>query len=503
MKRIAFDLGASSGKMMLGEFDGERLQTQIIHRFSNRQVNVGGDLYWDILGIYTNITEGIRKGRVLAGEAIGSLGMDSYCNDFGLIGKNGDLVTQMRCYRDPRMARMSDEIYRKVGREELHRMTGNQNATFNTVIQLAAMILEGEGYLLENSSRLLHLPDLLTYFLTGNMYSEYTIASVTQMFDFRTNDWHREITKRLGIPTHILGPVIEPGVAAGVFTEHGAREIGVEKIKVIAVGEHDTASAIAALPLTHKNAAYISSGTWSLMGVETEKPIINEDTFRYNIAIEGGVEHRYRMLKNIMGLWLVQECRLEYAKMKKEYDFEELSKLAEKEQPFRSLVDPDDPVFYMPGNMLEKIRDYCTASGQPVPERPGQYIRAVKESLAFKYRWVMEILEKIRGEEIQTIHILGGGGLDLLLNQFTANACGRPVYAGPVEAALMGNFLMQMKAEGEITNISQGREILTKSTDINCFYPENITDWEEHYQYFKTICDRGTIKRCDCFRNRI
>lgn len=490
MKRIAFDLGASSGKMMLGEFDGQYMKTQIIHRFPNRQVGVGGDLYWDILDIYQNLTKGIRKGRSLAGEAIGSLGMDSYCNDFGLIGKNGSLVSQMRCYRDPRMARRTDEIYRKVSREELYRLTGNQIAPFNTVIQLAAMTLEGEGYLLKNCSRLLHLPDLLTYFITGEVFSEYTIASVSQMFNYKTNDWNKEILGRFGIPDQILAPIIEPGEFAGEFTELTARELGVEKIKVAAVGEHDTASAVAALPLTQKSTAYISSGTWSLMGVETKIPIINEDTFRYNIAIEGGVEHRYRMLKNIMGLWLVQECRLEYAKMGWDYSFEELSKLAEKEQPFQSLIDPDDPVFYMPGNMLEKIRNYCTASDQPVPERPGQFIRAVKESLAFKYRWVKEILEKIRGEEIQTIHILGGGGLDELLNQFTANACGTPVYAGPAEAALMGNFLMQMKAGGEITDISQGREILSRSIKISRFYPENTVDWEEHYLYFKSLLKR-------------
>lgn len=492
MKRIAFDLGASSGKMMLGEFDGERLRTQEIHRFTNRQVSAAGGLYWDFLGIYRNLAEGIRKGRALAGEAIGSLGMDSFCNDFGLVGRNGALVTQMHCYRDPRAARWESEIYRKVGKEELHRMTGNQNALFNTVIQLAAMQLEGEGYLLENGGKLLHLPDLLSYLLTGRMYSEYTMASVTQMFDYGTDDWHQEILRRFGITEEILSPVLHPGQTVGRFTNEAAREIGVEKIKVVAVGEHDTASAVAALPITQKNIAYISSGTWSLMGVETEKPVINADTFRYNIAIEGGVEHRYRMLKNIMGLWLVQECRLEYIKMGKEYSFEELSCLAEKEQPFRSLVDPDDPAFYMPGNMLEKIQTFCQNTGQPVPETPGQFVRTAKESLAFKYRWVMEKLETIRAGKIQRIHILGGGGQDRQLNQFTADACGRPVDAGPAEAALMGNFLMQMKADGEIADITQGREILARSIEISTYDPRQTAVWEEHYQYFKTLL------RADC-----
>lgn len=487
MKQIAFDLGASSGKMMLGEFDGTRLKTEVIHRFDNRQINVEGDLYWNFLGIYQNLTEGLRKGCRAAGGPVTSVGMDAYCNDFGLLGKYGDLITQVRCYRDPRTARSEKEIYKILSRRQLHEMTGNQNALFNTVIQLAAMSLQGEGFLLENCETLLHIPDLMTFFLTGEKHSEYTISSVTQMFDYKTNNWHEEILKAFGIPKKILAPIIEPGTIAGTLTEYAAKEIGIPRLQVAAVGEHDTASAVAALPTNKARTAYISSGTWSLMGVETEKPIINEVTFRHNIAVEGGVEHRYRMLKNVMGLWLVQECRLDYQKQGVSYDYGELVRMAGEAPAFRSVLDPDAEEFYMPGDMLNKIRAYCDKSGQPIPETPGQFIRAIEESLAMKYRYVMEILEEILGYRIEAIHILGGGGNDHLLNQFTANACGRPVYAGPTEAALTGNFLMQLMANKEIGSLEEGREIVAASTEILPFEPEDQVLWEEKYQYFKTL----------------
>lgn len=486
MKYIAFDLGASSGKMMLGEFDGDRLDTQVIHRFPNAQISSNGSLYWNFLGIYQHLTEGLRKGFLAAGGEVAGLGLDAYCNDFGLIGKNGDIITQMHCYRDKRTQRSQESIYRIISPKELHELTGNQNALFNTVIQLAAMVQQGDGYLLDNCDTLLHLPDLLTYMLTGEKKSEYTISSVTQMFDYPSNNWHDEILKRFQIPRHILAPIVMPGTIAGHITSDARRELGIGELDVIAVGEHDTASAVAALPGLGKNPAYISSGTWSLMGVETSEIYTNPDTFQYNIAFEGGVE-RYRMLKNVMGLWIVQECRREYQKLGMEYSFGELAELADREKPFLALVDPDWEEFYTPGDMLEKIRKFCRMTGQQVPETPGQFVRTVEESLALKYRWVLEILEKITGETIDVIHILGGGGQDRLLDQFTANACCRPVYAGPTEAALTGNFLMQLKARGEISSVSQGREVVRRSFSLEEFLPSDEKLWEEKYQYFKTL----------------
>ena len=487
MKYIAYDLGASSGKMMLGSFDGNRLDTEVIHRFPNCQISANGSLYWNFLGIYQNLIEGLKTGFRKADGQIAGLGMDSYCNDFGLIGKSGDIITQMHCYRDARTKRNRDKIYDLISEKELHQLTGNQNALFNTAIQLAAMIQQGDGYLLEGCETLLHLPDLLAYMLTGERKSEYTIASVTQMFDYRTNLWHKEVLKRFMIPERILAPIVEPGSVVGHATREMQSLLGTGGFDVIAVGEHDTASAVAALPALSGNPAYISSGTWSLMGVETCDFFTNETTFKYNIAFEGGVEHRYRMLKNVMGLWIIQECRREYQTMGQEYSFGELAALAAKEAPFKALIDPDWEEFYEPGRMLEKIRKFCSMTGQKEPETPGQFVRAVEESLAFKYRWVMDALEEINGKKIDCIHILGGGGQDRLLDQFTANACRRPVYVGPTEAALAGNFLMQMKAKGEIRDVLQGREIIRKSFDIEEFLPADQAVWEEKYQYFKTL----------------
>lgn len=487
MKYIAFDLGASSGKMMLGEFDGEILKTEVLHRFPNQQISANGSLYWNFLGIYQHLTEGLQKGFQKAGGGIAGLGMDSFCNDFGLVGKNGDILNQVHCYRDERAQKNQQKIYELISKEELHRLTGNQNALFNTVIQLAAMRIQGDGFLLDECDVLLHIPDLLCYMLTGEKKSEYTISSVTQMFDYLSNTWHEGILKRFGIPSRIFAPIVDSGTVVGNITENVRRNLGIGNLDVIAVAEHDTASAVAALPGFGENPAYISSGTWSLMGVETSEVITNPKTFKYNIAFEGGVEHRYRMLKNIMGLWLIQECRREYQSMGRNYSFGDLAQLAEKEQPFRSLIDPDYEDFYAPGNMLEKIQSFCEKTAQPLPETPGQFIRAIEESLALKYRWVLEILEDITGKNIGCIHILGGGGQDRILNQFTANACAKPVYVGPTEAALTGNFLMQMKARGEIADIFQGRDIVSRSFEIERYEPVDITIWEEKYQYMKSL----------------
>lgn len=487
MEYIAFDLGAGSGKMMLGNFDGELLRTQELHRFPNGQIFANGSLYWDFLGIYRHLITGLQIGVKKASGELAGFGMDAYCNDFGLVGKNGDILNQVHCYRDKRTEKHQKEIYERISREELHRQTGNQNALFNTAIQLAAMVLQGDGFLLENCDRLLHVPDLLAYMLTGEKRSEYTISSVTQMFDYLSDTWHGGILKGFGIPGHILAPIIQPGTVAGRVTAEMSRNLGIPALDVIAVGEHDTASAVAALPVRGKTPAYISSGTWSLVGVEVSEVFTNQKTYQYNIAFEGGVEHRFRMLKNVMGLWLVQECRRAFSIRDRDYSFGELAQMAAGEPAFRSLIDPDAEEFYMPGEMPEKICAFCVRTGQPVPENPGQFVRAIEESLALKYRWALELLEELNGITVDVVHILGGGGQDRLLNQFTANACGKPVYAGPIEAALTGNFLMQMKAKGEISDIAQGREIVRRSFVLEEYEPQDQAIWEEKYSFFQTL----------------
>lgn len=486
MKAIAFDLGASSGKMLLGEFDGETLSARTVHRFENRQISLGGDLYWNLLGIYENLTEGIRRACALGRDVV-SVGLDTYSNDFAFVGPRGDVVSQMRCYRDPRAARCAEGIYAKISRRELHMLTGNQNALFNTVMQLAAMAEEGERYLFSEGNTMLLLPDLLGYLLTGEKRSEYTISSVTQMFDYRTGGWSEEILGRLGIPRTILPPITPSGAVLGRFTARAAADFGTPAMDVVSVCEHDTASAVAALPTNRPDVAFISSGTWSLVGVELDEPVVSDETFRYNFALEGGVDGRYRLLKNVMGLWLAQECRLDWRRRGEEYGYDDLERLARAGSPFRSLIDPDDGRFYEPGEMTSKIACYCADTGQPVPETPGQFIRCIDESLALKYRWTLIRLERIIGRPLRAIHILGGGSRDGLLDQYTADACGRPVYAGPDEAALTGNLLLQLRAYGEVSSLTQARELSARSCRITTYEPCGGTAWDDAYGRFLAL----------------
>lgn len=485
MKVIGFDLGASSGKVQVGDFNGEILSTETVHRFQNRQLNIGGNLYWNLQGIYLNLIEGIRKALVAAPDA-GSIGIDTYCNDFGILGPMGDLISQIRCYRDPRGTRCADTTYGKISQEELYQMTGNQNADFNTIMQLSAMMEEGEGELLSPKNTLVLLPDLLGYFLTDMKVAEFTVSSVTQLFSYQTQDWHDEILKRMGIPRALFPKIVSSGTRLGRISSNAADQIGVDFLEVVSVCSHDTASAVAALPSNQRDVAYISSGTWSLVGAELDHPIISQEAFELNFAMEGCAEGRWRINRNVMGLWIIQECRMDWIRQGMEYSFEELVALAEVEQTFRSLIDPDDRMFYSSGNMVFKVRSYCEKTRQKVPETPGQVIRCVEESLAMRYRWALEHLERITEHHYSNIYILGGGGNDRLLNQLTASACNRLVYVGPKEAALVGNMLMQLTCYGETSNLREGRELVLRSAEISTYEPRDVSIWDEVYGYW---CD--------------
>lgn len=490
MKYLGFDLGASSGKMMLGELDGQILRTKVVHRFPNRQILAAGGLYWDILNIYWNLKNGIEKAVYESGEKEISLGVDSFCNDFGLLDKEGRLVNQVYCYRDERTKRKEKEIYSKVSKKELYMETGSQSALFNTVIQMAAMVEEGEGYLLDRCRHALLIPDLLAYFLTGEMHTEYTLASVTQMLDWKTRSWHKGIMKRLGIREDIFPEVIPSGTDAGVLDKEKNPEFANISLHVVSVCGHDTASAVAALPTVKEHVAYISSGTWSIVGTEVERPILTEEAFRYNIAFEGGVDYRYRMIKNVMGLWVLQECERDYERQtRRECSFAYTAQEAKKAAMLKFLIDPDDVCFYMPGNMLEKVAKYCEKTGQGRPETFGEIARTVMESLAMKYRYVLEKMEEILGYRLEEIYILGGGGQNRILSQFTADACGRLVYTGPYEAGLAGNLIVQMRGLGEIATLKEGRQIIRDSFDITEFVPEKCELWEEKYSQFKRLLD--------------
>ena len=467
--------------MAVGGRQDDRLVFTEAYRFDNRQIAVRGDLFWNIFGIYENLKNGLRQAAAIAEDCV-SVGMDSFCNDFGIVDGRGTLLTQVHCYRDPRAERHQNFVYERISKEKLHLLTGNQNALFNTVMQLGALREQGADWLLSPEHTLLLLPDLLGYWLTGEMRTEYCNASVTQLFSPFTGDWSQEILDALGIARGLFAPIIQPGNRLGAVPPDLCRGLGVSGLEVVSVCSHDTASAVAALPTNEPDVAFISSGTWSLVGTEIPKPFTSRSTLAQNFAVEGCAEKGSRMLKNVMGLWLVQECRHSFAAQGISLDYARLSEMAEAEPPFRSLIDPDEPAFYMPGNMPEKIAQCCRRTGQPEPQTPGQYVRCILESLALKYRWVVERLEEINDKPLGTIHILGGGGRNVLLNQFTANACARRVRVGPTEAALWGNLLLQMKAYGEISSLAEGRQLLGRSCTQGEYTPQATEAWDRQYQ---------------------
>lgn len=488
MKYLGFDLGASSGKMMLGELEDGVLRTEIVHRFPNRQICAANTMYWDILNIYLNLKKGISKAadKLRADEL--SVGIDSFCNDFGLLDKQGRLINQVYCYRDERAKQKENEIYKKISKRKFYMQTGNQIASFNTVMQMAAMVEEENGYLLDQCSHALLIPDLLGYFLTGEMQTEYTLASVTQMMDWKTKDWHQWIMKQIGIREDIFPGIVPTGTMVGKIYGNWNPELQYKNIRVVSVCGHDTASVIAALPTTKEKVAYISSGTWSVIGTEVEEPILTDETFYHNIAFEGGIDYRYRMIKNVMGLWILQECQNDYERrIKKECSYSFVRQEAENVRECQWVIDPDDESFYMPGNMLDKVKEFCKKTGQGEPEEFGEIVRIVLESLALKYRYVLEKMEEILGYQFEEIYVLGGGGKNVLLNQFTANACQKNVCVGAYEAGLVGNLIVQMRSYGEIKNLEEGRSIIKNSFDIVEFIPEKEALWEEKYSRFKEL----------------
>lgn len=478
LKLLAFDLGSSNGKTFLGSFDGSRLSLELIERFANGPISIRDELFWNVPGIYDRLANGIRW-AIRNHYPIVSVGLDSFSNDFGLLDSNGHYVTQMHCYRDERTKRNENKIYERIPRKKLHALSGNQNALFGTVMQLISMRLEDQGYLLDGSGKLLFLPDLLIYFLTGKIQAEYTIASVSQMMDFSTGNWSQEILAVCDVPERIMPPITPTGSKLGRITAIPE----CNSIEVISVCEHDTASAFLAAPLGAES-IIISSGTWSLVGLETDKPIINEETYRHNVANEGGYPGHHRLLKNVMGLWIIQQCILEYSEQGEEHSVEELMAMAEAEVPFRYLINPDDERFFSPGAMLRKIANYCQEHGQGYPTSPGQVIRCVVESLAMQYRCVIEELEAISYKKFSTINVVGGGSNNRFLNQCVASATGRRVIAGPADATVLGNMIVQLIALGELTSVEQGRILIKNSFPMQIYEPMNVPAWEVRYQEY-------------------
>ena len=486
-KFLAFDFGASSGRAMLAKFDGNKIELEEKHRFSNDPVNINGSLYWDVLRLFYEIKQGILNCVHTGDGDIDSIGIDTWGVDYGLLDKNDKLLSNPYHYRDTRTDGMYEKAFEIVPKEEIFKETGIAFNWFNTLYQLLSSKLSDDVSLKE-AKTMLFIPDLFNYFLTGKKRTEYTIASTSQMFNSQKYDWSREMLDKFGINPDMLPEMVYPGEIIGTIKPELAEELGIKEVPVVAVASHDTGSAVASVPVTdNKDFVYISSGTWSLMGVELDKPNVSDEALKYNFTNEGGVDKSIRFLKNIMGLWLIQESRRQWQREGTLLSFDELEREAREATPFRSLIDPDYSAFETPGNMPERIRKYCEMTNQPVPETTGAVIRTIAESLAFKYRQVVEGMEEVTGKKYSVINIVGGGIKDKMICQFTANATNRVVNAGPVEATSIGNVIVQGIAHGAIKDLNEGRKAVQNSFDIAEYTPEDPDAWNEAYKKWQDI----------------
>jgi rhamnulokinase len=485
---LAFDLGAESGRALLGKLDGGKLTLEEKHRFANPMGRMNGHLHWNLLAQWEELKTGLRK-TAAAGVKIDGIGVDTWGVDFGFIGKNGEVLGQPYMYRDSRTDGVMEKVFAKVPREKVFEATGIQFMQLNSLYQYYAMRHDQRSPLLDCADKLLFMPDLFNYLFTGVAKGEFSIATTSQMYDPRKKAWAVDMLQKLDLPTRILPEIIPSGTVVGPLRDDIAKECGAAaKIPVIAPGCHDTASAVAAVPAGEGDDwCYISSGTWSLMGVEIDEPIINEKSLALNYTNEGGVGGTIRFLKNIMGLWLVQECRREWQREGREYSYPELTKLAAESTPLQSLVSPEHAPLASPGEMPRKIADYCKRTGQRVPSSPGEFVRACLDSLALAYRKTLDGLEDVLGRRMNVIHIVGGGTQNELLTQMAADACGRTVIAGPVEATAIGNILVQGMATGDVKSIADLRAIVRNSFDVKRYEARETGKWDAAYEQFKAL----------------
>jgi rhamnulokinase len=490
---LALDLGAESGRAILGRLHAGRLELKEIHRFANGPVRLSDGLHWDVLRLFRELKAGLRLAREEVGRAgLSSVGLDTWGVDFGLLDQRGDLLGNPYHYRDSRTDGMIEQACQLAGsspaegKQAIFEATGIQFMQFNTLYQLLAMRLNGAPAL-QVARTFLTMPDLFNYWLTGRQASEFSIATTTQCYDPRAGRWALPLLEKLGIPTRIFPEIVPTGSVMGALLPWVAEETGLTGVRVIAPASHDTGSAVAAVPAHNKDFAYLSSGTWSLLGAELPAPVINPATLALNMTNEGGVGGTIRFLKNITGLWLVQECRRTWAAQGEPLSYDEVTRLAAEAAPFRSLVDPDWPDFLKPDNMPARIAEFCKLTHQPVPETRGQIIRCALESLALKYRMTIESLERVLGHRLDPLHIVGGGTKNRLLNQFAANATGRTVIAGPVEAAAIGNILVQAIALGELASLAEARAVVRQSFDVAVYEPQEPARWDEVYARFCTL----------------
>jgi rhamnulokinase len=482
---VAFDLGAESGRALLGRLEGGRLTLEERHRFANPTGRMNGHLFWNILAQWEELKTGLRNAAADGGK-IDGIGVDTWGVDFGLLARGGELLGNPYHYRDGRTDGMMEKAFERVSREEIFKTTGIQFMQLNTLFQLVAMRERGSR-VLDTAETLLFMPDLFNYLFTGERKSEFSIATTSQMYNPKKKQWAVEMLKELDLPTKLLPEIIPSGTIIAPLKDDVAKECGVGAIPVIAPACHDTGSAVAAVPAEGDDWCYISSGTWSLMGVELDEPVINDKSLALNYTNEGGVGGTIRFLKNIMGLWLVQECRRQWAAEGQEHSYAELTAMAAAAKPFAALVDPDYPAFLQPGEMPAKIARFCAETKQAPPSDKAGFVRACLESLALTYRRTLEGLEDVLGRKMKVIHIVGGGGQNELLNQMTADACGRPVVTGPVEATGIGNVLVQAMAVGEVKSLADARAAVRESFEVKRYEPGETKPWEEAYGRFATL----------------
>ncbi|MDD3321203.1 MAG: rhamnulokinase [Paludibacter sp.] len=482
---LAFDLGATSGRSILGTIENGRLQMKELTRFPNQILQIGDHFHWNIYSLFEHLKAGLIAAKN-EGVVITSIGVDTWGVDFALLAEDGSILGAPYAYRDPHSIGAPEKYFEIVPREKVYNLTGSQVINFNSLFQLFAMS-QANNSLLKATKEILFMADALAYMLTGNKVVEYTIASTSQILNPRTKKFEAELLEKAGVSPSVLGEIVMPGHLIGTLRDDLAEESELGKVNVVAVAGHDTASAVAAVPAANENYAYLSSGTWSMMGVELKDPIINEQTSKNNFTNEGGVEGTIRFLKNITGMWILEQCMKEWKKEGITYAYEKIVQMADTVDPFQSFIEPDHSSFVNPISMTRAIQDYCSATGQKVPQTHPEFVRCIFESLSLKYRNVLGLLKDMAPFPIEKLHVIGGGSKNPLLNQWTANSIGIPVIGGPSEATAIGNIMLQAKAAGCVGSLQEMRQIIAESVHIDEFYPENPEAWEEAYEKFLTV----------------
>lgn len=482
---LALDLGAESGRAILGSLESQRLQIKEISRFPNQMLPIHGHLYWNVFRLFEEIRKGLEI--CLAEVKIKSLALDTWGVDFGFLAEDGTIIGLPFAYRDPHTKGAMKEFFKKVPKTQVYHLTGIQFIPFNSLFQLYALKKEG-SFLLETATDLLFMPDLFNYLLTGKKKTEFTFATTSQLYNPSKGDWEEELFEALEVPKTLMQEVVQPGTIIGELDYEISRTYRGNPLPVIAVASHDTGSAVAAVPAIGQDWAYISSGTWSLMGIESQKPLINEQAMALNFTNEGGVEGTFRFLKNITGLWLLQECRKVWTR-EKDCSYERLISLAQEAKAFQHFINPDWEGFLNPLDMPEAIRKYCVRTKQKTPGSPAEFVRCIFESLALKYRVVLDQLRLVHSQPIRKVHIIGGGVKNRLLCQFTANATGLPVYAGPVEATSIGNIMMQALTLGAVHSVQEMRRVIRRSFELTIYEPERMNEWARAKEQYLEITE--------------